>query len=82
MYVLLFLMFSPFQIFEQSLIRFSGQIPQPVKGRRLEFDGVPFMLIGTAVYDCHQGRDKNTALKARVKKEKEKVKQRNKQLSK
>ena len=47
--------------------------PQPVKGRRLEFDGVFFMLLGTAVYDCQQGKDRNTALKMRTKKEKEKV---------
>ena len=46
-----------------------------MKGRRLEFaDGVPFILLGTAVYDCQQGKDRNTALKMRTKKEKEKVK--------
>ena len=32
------------------------------------------MLLGTAVYDCQQGKDRNTALKMRNKKEKEKVK--------
>ena len=32
------------------------------------------MLLGTAVYDCQQGKDRNTALKMRSKKEKEMVK--------
>jgi len=43
-----------------------------VKGRRLEFDGVTFMLMGTAVYDCQQGKDRNTALKMRTQKKKRK----------
>jgi len=47
--------------------------PQPVKGHKLEFDGVHFMLIGTAVYDCYQGKDRNVAVKARIKGEKNKV---------
>lgn len=32
------------------------------------------MLLGTAMYDCQQGKDKNSALKMRSKKEKEIVK--------
>ena len=45
-----------------------------VKGRKLEFDGVPFVLLGTPMYDCQQGKDKNNALKMRSKKEKKMLK--------
>lgn len=47
--------------------------PQPVNGHKLEFDGVPFMLTGTAVCDCYQGKDGNVAVKARIKGEKNKM---------
>lgn len=46
---------------------------QPVKGQKLNFDGIPFMIIGTAVYDCHQGKDRNLALKKRIKGEETKL---------
>ena len=40
---------------------------------KLNFDGIPFMIIGTAVYDCHQGKDRNLALKKRIKGEETKL---------
>ena len=40
--------------------------PQPVNGPKLNFDGIPFMIIGTPVCDCLQGKDRNVALKMRI----------------
>ncbi len=37
-----------------------------VKGHRIEFDGTPFFLLATKLYDCQHGQDRNAALKARL----------------
>lgn len=37
--------------------------PQEVKGSRLKFDGVPFMILGTKIFDCLHGTDRKVAAK-------------------
>ena len=34
----------------------------------LPFTGVPFVLVGTKILDCHHGKDRNVRLKERNKK--------------
>ena len=43
-----------------------GEDTKDVKGQKLEFDGIPFFLLGTKVYDCQHGQDRNTSLKAKL----------------
>ncbi|KAL9954893.1 hypothetical protein ACROYT_G042478 [Oculina patagonica] len=38
---------------------------QHVRGARISFTGVPFIILGSKVYDCQHGVDRNTALKKR-----------------
>ena len=35
------------------------------KGDRLPFDGIPFMIIGTKIFDCQHGPDRNKNEKAK-----------------
>ena len=43
------------------------------KGQKLNFAVIPSMIMGTAVYYCHKGKDRNLALKKCIKGEKTKV---------
>lgn len=36
-----------------------------MRGARISFTGVPFIILGSKVYDCQHGVDRNTALKKR-----------------
>lgn len=35
----------------------------PMSQPRITYDGVPFMIAGKRVYDCHQGTDRHAAEK-------------------
>ena len=37
-----------------------------MKGQKIEFDGTPFFLLATKIYDCQHGQDRNAQLKARL----------------
>ena len=39
----------------------------PMSQPRIKYDGVPFIIIGKRVYDCHQGIDRHVADKQRRK---------------
>jgi hypothetical protein len=41
-------------------------------GILIPFDGVPFMCVGTVIYQCHQGNDVDAKAKQRRQEEKDK----------
>jgi len=44
---------------------------QFVDGAKISFNGVPFIILGSKVYDCQHGVDRNTALKRKRREEAE-----------
>lgn len=40
----------------------------PMSQPRITYDGVPFIITGKRVYDCHQGTDRHAANRQRIKK--------------
>ena len=54
--------------FTQNDHRVFWEDPREVKGRRIQFEGTPFFLLATKVYDCQHGQDRNSAKKAKLEK--------------
>ena len=47
------------------------QDTQHINGPRLDYDGMPFMVLGKKTLECHNGPDRNKAQKAKRKKSKQ-----------
>lgn len=41
--------------------------PKEVNGTKIKFTGVPFYILGSKIFDCQHGKDRNAALKKRKK---------------
>lgn len=35
--------------------------PKEVNGKKIEFSGVPFYIMGSKIYDCQHGKDRNSS---------------------
>lgn len=47
--------------------------PKEVNGTKIKFTGVPFYILGSKIFDCQHGKDRNAALKKRKKQQREQV---------
>ena len=64
------------QIIRTKVTKYSGGDPRDIKGARITFTGVPFIILGRKVCDCKHGIDSKAGEKRKRKEAKEVKKKR------
>lgn len=59
------------QIIRTKVTKYSGGDPRDIKGARITFTGVPFIILGRKVCDCQHGLDSKAGEKRKRKEAKE-----------
>ena len=47
--------------------------PKEVTGKKIEFTGVPFYIMGCKLFDCQHGKDRNAVLKRKQQEQRDEV---------